>query len=113
MNRCYFLLIAFLFGQFAFADGSLGGFEVTLTLVIIALVALVGVIIFTALRFTSKSSKVSVPMNVTCAIMGSCAFMSLLSLGSSIDSGFQITCYITMFISIVLIFLNYRVGISK
>lgn len=72
------------------------------------------VIIFSFVnRFAIRKNKVNKTLNISCTMLIICSGVALLTLGSEIDAGFLATCLVSIFISILLIVLNQRIGLRN
>ncbi|MBC9813582.1 hypothetical protein H9Y05_13985 [Crocinitomicaceae bacterium CZZ-1] len=115
MKKLSLLLTSLVIGNRLLAD-QLDGLAFLDTLVYVLFVGIISslVLFLTAIfRFSRKEYKVSTPLTISASIVLMCAFISIRTLGSGIDPGFLTFCIGIAILAIVLIILNYRVGIKR
>ncbi|WP_159038360.1 hypothetical protein [Brumimicrobium mesophilum] len=115
MKRHLLLILLIFTGKMAFA-GQLDGLEGLYIVVPAVLVAAVSILVLLSssyVRFVVRRNKVNITLNISCVVLSLCALISITTLGGGIDPGFLATCWGLLIISIVLIFLNFRVGLNR
>lgn len=115
MKKFYLLILALIIGNSLLAD-QLDGLAFLDTLIYVFLIGAICslVLFFSAVfRFSRKKYKVSTPLTISATLLVICSFISIKTLGSSIDPGFFAVCIGIALLSILLIILNYRVGIKR
>lgn len=113
--KLYILLFALIIGNTSFADplDGLAIFDLLIYVLLTGAVCIVILFFSTILRFARKEYKVSIPLNFSASALIFCALISMGNLGPSIDPGFSACCIGIIIISILLIILNYRIGLKN
>lgn len=115
MKKLYLLMLTLLIATHSFADqlDGLAIFDFLIYVLLIGAFCML-VLFFTSLfRFTRREYKVSLPLNFSASLLIVCSLITIVNLGSSIDSGFLAFCVGISLVSILLIILNYRIGMRK
>ncbi|MGV3610548.1 MAG: hypothetical protein ACO1N0_06345 [Fluviicola sp.] len=115
MKKLYILLFTLIFGNASFAD-QLDGLAILDFLIYVLLIGAVCIVVLffsTIFRFAQKEYKVSIPLNFSASVLILCALISIENLGSGIDPGFLAVCIGITIVSILLIILNYRIGLKE
>lgn len=115
MKKLYILLFTLILGNASIAD-QLDGLAILDFLIYVLLIGAVCIIVLffsTIFRFAQKENKVNIPLNFSASVLILCALISIENLGSGIDPGFLAFCIGITIVSILLIILNYRMGLKK
>lgn len=115
MKKLYLLMPTLLIATHSFADqlDGLAIFDFLIYVIGIGAFCML-VLFFTSLfRFTRREYKVSLPLNFSASVLIVCSLITIGNLCSSIDSGFLAFCVGISLVSILLIILNYRIGMRK
>lgn len=108
MNKTLSLLSLLLLSNFAFAQGGLEGVGLVLVLTAIGLISSAVLVFSTFMRFSRGRTKPHLGLTISGIILMVCSLLSMVVLGSQIDSGFQATCIVSSIVALVLVVLNYR-----
>ncbi|MNY35057.1 hypothetical protein D3C86_1694400 [compost metagenome] len=115
MRKLFILLFTLTIGNASFAD-QLDGLAILDFLIYVLLIGAICIVVLffsTIFRFARKEYKVSIPLNFSASVLILCVLISMVNLGSSIDPGFLAFCIGITIISILLIILNYRIGLKN
>lgn len=109
------LILTLLIANFSFADqlDGLAIFDFLIWFILLGAVCLFGLIISAVVRFTRKEYRVSIPLNFFASVLSVCALIAMGNLESGIDPGFLAFCIGSISLSILLMILNYRIGIKN
>lgn len=115
MKKLYLLILTLIVATSSFADqlDGLAIFDFLIYVILIGAICVLVVLFSSIYRFTRKEYKVSIPLNFSASVLIICSLIYIGNLGSSIDSGFLAFCMGISVISILLIILNYRIGLKK
>ena len=114
-NKLFLLIVTLTIANNSFADqlDGLAIFDFLIWFLLIGVVCLFGLIISAIIRFTRKEYKVSIPLNFFASVLSMCALISIVNLESGIDPGFLTFCIVSILLSLLLMILNYRIGIKN
>jgi peptidoglycan/LPS O-acetylase OafA/YrhL len=112
MKKTIFLFSTLILAHSSFADvlDGLAIFDFLIYVLFSGAISFLFLIIAALFRFTQKSHKVSVQLNIFASIFILCALISLGNLGSGIDPGFSAICIGGILLAIVLVIFNYGLG---
>lgn len=108
MKKTLSLLALLLLSNFAFAQGAMEGVGLVLVLTAIGLISSTVLVFSTFKRFSRGRTSAHIGLTISGIILMVCSLLSMLILGSQIDSGFQATCIVSSLVALVLVVLNYR-----
>ncbi|RYM35544.1 hypothetical protein ERX46_00730 [Brumimicrobium glaciale] len=93
-------------------DG-LAGLDIVVPAVLVSALCILVILVSSLFRFVGQGNKVNIILNIACVVLIISSLISITTLGGGIDPGFLATCWGLILISIVLIFLNFRVGLNR
>lgn len=112
MNRLPLFISALLMGNYTYAQGGMEGVGIVIVLSAIGLISALILAFSSFKRFSSKPEKANLGITISGSILFFCSALSLIVLGSSIDTGFRNTCIGAMTIALLLLVLNFRVRLK-
>jgi peptidoglycan/LPS O-acetylase OafA/YrhL len=109
------LIPALLIANYSFADqlDGLAIFDFLIYVILFGGGSLLALIVSALFRFTQKEYKVSIALNFSASVLSFCALIAIGNLDSAIDPGFLAFCIGSITLSVLLMILNYRVGIKR
>lgn len=115
MKKLISLLLSLLIIHPALADqlDGLAIFDFLIYVVLVGGISLIVLLLSSIIRFSRKEYKVNIVLNLSAAVLLICSIYSIDILGSGIDPGFLAFCIGSLILSIVLVILNYRIGLKK
>lgn len=115
MKKLFSFLLSLLIIHSSSADqlDGLAIFDFLIYVILTGAVSLVVLLLSSIIRFSRKEYKVSIVLNLSAAVLVICSIYSIDNLGSGIDPGFLAFCVGSLILSILLVILNYRIGLKK